>query len=150
MDGKRPLVDGEFIAKAASTVILAGDMADRFRKESQLETRRKSQGNFVTQADVTVEDYLKERLGRLDTQIGFVAEESNPGGIRKGFWAIDPIDGTGNYLVGLPYTISVALVDSGVTTLAMVFDPQQDDLWWAVRGRGAHRLGNASSVDLSA
>ena len=148
MDDERLLVDGKSVTQIASIVVSAGRMAERFRKDSQLEVLRKSLGNFVTQADVAIEDYLKEQLGKLDERIGFIAEESTSNDDQQCFWAIDPIDGTGNYLSGFPYAISVALVEDGMTCLAMIFDPERDELWFGIRGGGAFRLRNASEASL--
>ena len=105
---------------------------------------KKGHGNFVTDADQRIEGELKRRLGELLPGSDFLAEESgletkdNP--VYR--WIIDPIDGTTNFLYGLPYTVSVALehVPTGGILIGVVLAPQEDAVYYAVKGRGSWRI----------
>ena len=69
------------------------------------------------------------------------AEEVAPAPTRApGLWIIDPIDGTANFLRGMPYwSLTLAYLIDGKTTIAVTYDPVHDDLVWARRGAGAYR-----------
>lgn len=105
---------------------------------------KKGHGNFVTDADQRIERELKRRLGELLPDSDFLAEESgheakdNP----TYRWIIDPIDGTTNFLYGFPYAVSVALehIPTGGTLVGVVLVPQEDAVYYAVKGRGSYRI----------
>ena len=147
MNGCSSLENHELLAIAAGIVIQAGRIANHYQRSVQNAVFAHSQGNYVTEGDIAVESFLKQQLGGLGLDTGFLAEESPAEGNTDRYWAIDPIDGTGNYLVGLPYSISLALIEEGNAIMSFVFDPLSDELWWAAKGEGAYRLSHASSHD---
>lgn len=119
-------------------VVEAGQLA--LRLEDQLALETKSDQSFVTTADRAVESYLREQLAALAPESGFFGEE-------EGFtnhhahqlWAIDPIDGTSNYVFGIPlWGVSVALVEGGSLQLGVIYLPVLHELYWAVAGSGAY------------
>jgi len=122
-------------------VVQAGDLARKLWGDFTLET--KSDDTFVTNADKAVESFLREQLARLLPEAGFFGEE-------EGFtdrharllWAIDPIDGTSNYVFGIPlWGVSVALVEDGRLHSGIIYLPMLRELYWAQSGRGAYLNG---------
>ncbi len=100
----------------------------------------KSQGNFVTSTDKIMEQELMEGLRALIPASGFVTEES---GVKQGeeyTWVIDPIDGTTNFIYGLPYAVSVALVRKDLRNLVLgvVYDPKNETLYYGYKGMGSY------------
>lgn len=102
----------------------------------------KSANNLVTHVDHTAEDRLVEALERLLPEAGFIAEE---GSGEKGDglnWIIDPLDGTTNFVHGIPcYCISIALVDGTEPILGVVHEVTRDERFTAWKGGGAYMNG---------
>ncbi len=119
----------------------AGQLARRFFEDrASLTIARKGVQDLVSEADRKVEAQIIERLGRLFPEDGFLAEEGGARGSREQLWVIDPIDGTNNFLRGIPYWgVSVAYVCEGRTELGVIYDPIYDELYAARRGAGATR-----------
>ncbi len=109
------------------------------------DTERKEDGSPVTSADVEVEERMLARLAELAPGIPAVGEESvhGLGGDTPGeYIAIDPIDGTSNFVRGVPFfAITAVYVESGRAMVGVVVDPIHDRSYWAVRGGGAFRDG---------
>lgn len=111
-----------------------------FGEIENLQVSRKGPGNFVTNADRAAEDILKNELLKARPKFGFLMEES--GEIRgediNNTWIIDPLDGTTNFMHGLPhFAISVALQRQKEIIAAIVYDPTRDELFCAEKGKGA-------------
>lgn len=118
----------------------AGQMALRhFDFRHQLDIRQKGRNDLVSNADTDVERELLYHLRKGYPQYGVLAEESGASGSdTEGQWIIDPIDGTTNFLHGVPhFAISVALALGGETAVGVVFNPVSDELFAAEKGRGA-------------
>ncbi len=119
-----------------------------FGEVENLQVSKKGPADFVTQADTKAERVLREELERARPGIAFMLEESAQAGAKIGqepIWVGDPLDGTTNFLHGLPhFAVSLALVERGEPTAAVVYDPIKDELFMAERGQGAylndHRL----------
>jgi myo-inositol-1(or 4)-monophosphatase len=97
-----------------------------------------SQVDVVTEVDIKIEKLLKNKLKILYPDIEFVGEEL--GGNRKSsrFWLVDPIDGTGHYIRGLPFcTTMLALIDKGKPVFSVIYDFVKDEVYWAQSGGGA-------------
>lgn len=121
----------------AKTVGIVRNSRNVLEYTENVTIREKSQGNYVTDLDIAMEQYLKKRLSLLIPEAGIISEESAPQ-IGKFNWIIDPIDGTGNYIHGYPFTISVAYVkNTDETILGIVYDYQKDNLYYALNGGGA-------------
>jgi len=122
----------------------------------QLQVSRKGPADFVSAADRRAEEVIKAELGRVRPGYGFLMEES---GETKGEdgqhrWIVDPLDGTTNFLHGIPqFAISIALERQGKLAAAVVYHPIADELFTAERGRGAflndRRLRVATRQDLA-
>ncbi|MBX3117665.1 MAG: hypothetical protein KF784_01255 [Fimbriimonadaceae bacterium] len=115
----------------------AGQIAREARQK--LDTRLKSDGSVVTNADVMVDELLCSELPKLVGKTGCWGEESgfNPPGV-NGLWAFDPVDGTSNFAFGSPlWGISVALVQGEDIPIASVYLPDFDEMYTSVQGHGA-------------
>ena len=117
----------------------AGKLAsDYFSRRAGLAISRKGAQDLVSEADGACEDLIVAALGRAFPGDAFLGEEGgmrNPGG--KAIWVIDPIDGTHNFLTGVPFwCVSLALVADGESVLGIVFDPLADELFSARHGAG--------------
>jgi len=111
-----------------------------FGEVEQLQVSRKGPADFVSSADHKAEDTLVEELRRSRPKFGFLLEE---GGIVDGEdssnrWIIDPLDGTTNFLHGIPhFAISIGLERDGRMYAGVIYDPLRDELFWAETGIGA-------------
>jgi myo-inositol-1(or 4)-monophosphatase len=119
----------------------AGRMLKRdFGEIERLQVSLKGPANFVTAADRRAEELLREELERARPGYGFLGEE---GGAREGSdkthrWIVDPLDGTLNFLHGIPhFAISIALEREGAIFAGVVYNPAVDELYTAERGKGA-------------
>lgn len=112
-----------------------------FGEVAQLQVSRKGPADFVSQADKAAERTLVEELQRARPGFGFLLEEGGeiPGEAPDSpRFIIDPLDGTSNFLHGIPhFAISVAVEHHGVTLAGVVYQPLTDETFWAERGRGA-------------
>jgi myo-inositol-1(or 4)-monophosphatase len=111
-----------------------------FGEVEQLQVSVKGPGEFVTAADLKAEKILRAELAKARPGYGFLLEE---GGTVKGSdahhrWIIDPLDGTTNFLHGIPqWAISIALERDGEIVAGMVYEPIRDEAFWAEKGVGA-------------
>jgi myo-inositol-1(or 4)-monophosphatase len=116
-------------------------------------TKSESATDVVTELDIEIEQIVKEKLSTLDPTIEFVGEEC--GGNRKAErqWLMDPIDGTGHFIRGLPFaTVMIALIENGVVTFSAIYDFVNDHLYVARRGKGSFMNGtpiHVSSRDIT-
>jgi myo-inositol-1(or 4)-monophosphatase len=111
-----------------------------FGELENLQVSLKGPANFVTAADKRAEETLYQELIKARPGYGFLGEE---GGKRDGAdkshtWIVDPLDGTTNFLHGIPhFAISVALERDGVIVAGLVYNPVTDEMFTAERGKGA-------------
>jgi myo-inositol-1(or 4)-monophosphatase len=111
-----------------------------FGEVENLQVSRKGPGDFVSGADRKAEETIRDELMRARPAYGFLAEESgeSEGGDGINRWIVDPLDGTTNFLHGLPHwAISIALERKGEITAGVVYDPVKDELYAAEKGGGA-------------
>ena len=112
-----------------------------FGEVEQLQVSRKGPADFVSSADLTAERRLVRELSHARPDYGFLREEGEPVASRdpKGRrWIIDPLDGTTNFLHGIPHwAISVGMEEEGEIVAGVVYDPTRDELFWAEKGIGA-------------
>lgn len=127
-----------------------------FGEVENLQVSRKGPGNFVSAADRKAEATLREALEKARPGYGFVLEESGavPGSDKSHTWHIDPLDGTTNFLHGMPqFCISVGLERDGQIVAGVIFDPVKDELFIAERGKGAflnnRRLRVSARADMA-
>ncbi len=151
-----------FLNVAVKAARRAGQIINRAALElDNLQVARKGQSDYVTQIDRAAEDAIKEILLEAYPSHGILAEESGSTNADAEFqWIIDPLDGTTNFLHGIPhFAISIAVEDpTGAggrpeITHAMVYQPLTDEGFWAEKGRGAwlqgQRLRVSARRDLS-
>ena len=101
----------------------------------------------VTQADREAEQLIVERLRRVFPDCGFLGEEFCDWGPKDRRFIIDPIDGTKNFVRGIPvWATLVALEEGGEVTAGVVHNPALGEMFWACRGGGAFRNGERVSV----
>ncbi len=95
--------------------------------------------DFVSEADRYAEQAIIDEIRKYFPKHSILGEELGElVGDKDLQWVIDPLDGTTNFLHGFPqYAISIALLDKGVITYGVVFDPFKDELWYASKGGGA-------------
>ena len=111
-----------------------------FREVENLQVSVKGAGDFVSKADIGAEQIIKSELMNARPTYGWLAEE---GGAEEGQdptrrWIVDPLDGTTNFLHGLPHwAISIALEHKGQVVAGVVFDPTKDEMFFAEKGAGA-------------
>ena len=117
-----------------------------FGEVSQLQVSRKGPADFVSMADQRAEQTLMEELKKARPDWGFLMEERGeiPGDPDKPRWIVDPLDGTSNFLHGIPhFAISIAVEDPRGAqgrpeiTHGLVYQPLTDESFWAEKGRGA-------------
>ena len=105
-----------------------------------LQVSLKGPANFVTMADRRAEEMLYTDLIKARPGYGFIGEE---GGTREGedkshTWIVDPLDGTTNFLHGIPqFAVSIGLQREGTIIAGLIYNPANDDLYIAERGKGA-------------
>ena len=112
-----------------------------FGEVEQLQVSVKGPGDFVSTADLHAERTLKTELMRARPGYGILLEE---GGATEGKdphhrWIVDPLDGTTNFLHGIPhFAISIALERDGEIVAGIVYEPTRDEMFWAEKGIGAY------------
>ena len=110
----------------------------RHYQSSSLSVRTKSDKTPVSEADEAVERLLRERLAAERPNDGILGEEFGTSGDAARRWVIDPIDGTKNYVRGIPvYATLIALVEDTQPVVGVVSAPAMGRRWWASRGDGA-------------
>src|ERR1700721_1543030 len=105
-----------------------------------LQVSLKGPANFVTMADRRAEEMLYEDLAKARPGYGFIGEEggSRPGDDKTPTWIVDPLDGTTNFLHGIPqFAISIGLQREGTIIAGVIYNPANDELYIAERGKGA-------------
>ena len=130
-----------------NVMIRSADRAARrlkrdFGEVTNLQVSRKGPADFVSTADLKAEQILREELQRARPDYGFLMEESGsvaPRGEEARRWIVDPLDGTTNFLHGLPhFAISIALAEGEEVVAGVVYDPIKDEMFFAEKGAGAY------------
>jgi myo-inositol-1(or 4)-monophosphatase len=137
------------------TALAAADagsrVVSRYFRDAGLEVRRKGENDYVTQADKESEAAILAEIRRRFPDHRILAEEGGGVGIGGGEheWLIDPLDGTTNFLQGLPmYCVSVACRRGDELLVAVIADPEGENLFTAVRGGGATWNGRKMEVSV--
>ena len=137
--GARPVKPDELLAFADSMAREAGALLlDHFARPSREVTAKSTPTDLVSAADVAAERLIRERLAETRPHDAVMGEEGEdfepeePSGLR---WVVDPLDGTTNFLFGIPqWAVSVAVQDSaGRTVAGVVHDPSRGEMWAATR-----------------
>lgn len=129
----------------AVKLVAENDVMPRYMRVSH---QHKRDGSLCTEADMAAQEALVRRLQAiynvpvLGEEMGEELQREIWGDGRQELWCIDPIDGTSNFVRGLPYfAISVALIRDGRSVLGVVYDPVAKEFFAAERGRGAFLNG---------
>jgi myo-inositol-1(or 4)-monophosphatase len=124
-----------------STARKAGrSLARDFGEVEQLQVSVKGPANFVSAADHKAEDIIWKELARARPQYGFLMEERGEiqGADKTHRWIVDPLDGTTNFLHGIPlFAISIGLEREGQLVAGVIYNPASDELFTAEKGKGA-------------
>ncbi|WP_298966454.1 inositol monophosphatase family protein [uncultured Methylobacterium sp.] len=127
-----------------------------FGEIENLQVSRKGPGNFVSAADRKAEEVLRDALVKARPGYGLVMEEggSVEGQDKTHTWHVDPLDGTTNFLHGIPhFCLSVGLEREGTIVAGVIYDPIKDELFIAERGKGAYlnnrRIRVSARTDLA-
>tara|TARA_B100000674_G_scaffold460036_1_gene437736 strand:+ start:493 stop:1233 length:741 start_codon:yes stop_codon:yes gene_type:complete len=111
-----------------------------FGEVEKLQVSKKGPYDFVTKTDKYVEKVLIEELSKTKKNYSFLSEEVGKidNKDRENIWIIDPIDGTTNFLHGIPhFAISIALQSNGEIVSGLIFDPIKDEMFFAEKNKGA-------------
>ncbi len=149
------------ISSSLNIMIKASEKASKtlirdFGEVEKLQVSKKGPRDFVTKTDKKVEKILIEELTKSKKNYSFITEES--GSInnkdKENIWIIDPIDGTTNFLHGIPqFAICIALKSKGEIISGLIFDPIKDEMFFAEKDKGAFlnnqrlRVSKKNSVD---
>lgn len=127
-----------------------------FGEVENLQVSRKGPADFVSTADRRSEDILRAELSRARPAYGFLMEESGTvdGTDTSNRWIVDPLDGTTNFLHGIPFfSISIGLERDRELYAGVIYEPITDQMFWAEKGQGAflngRRLRVSSRRDLA-
>lgn len=128
-----------------------------FGEAQALQVSRKGAADFVSRADHKAEQDIFEELSRARPKYGFIMEERGEieGSDNSNRWIVDPLDGTTNFLHGVPqFATSIALERDRQPYAGVIFNPVTDELYWAEKGEGAYlndrRIRVSGRDDLSA
>ncbi len=119
----------------------ARGLARDFGEVEALQVSRKGPGDFVSAADRKAEKVIHQELSSVRPGYGFVMEESGviEGTDKSHVYYVDPLDGTTNFLHAIPhFAVSIGLKREDELIAGVVFNPIQDELYWAEKGRGAY------------
>lgn len=95
--------------------------------------------NFASEVDLSVEHFIKKQLLTITPKIAIFAEETGGAKEASTRWIIDPLDGTNNFIHGIPhYAVSIALQYEGDIILGVTYDPNRDELFSALKNHGAY------------
>lgn len=132
-------------------------LARDFGEVENLQVSVKGPSDFVTAADIRAEEVLQRELERARPDFGFLMEEAGeiPGKDERHRWIVDPLDGTTNFMHGVPiFAISVGLERDGEIIAGVIYNPVMDETFTAERGAGAYfnnrRIRVAARRDLTA
>ncbi|MFP3938011.1 MAG: 3'(2'),5'-bisphosphate nucleotidase CysQ [Phycisphaerae bacterium] len=137
------------VARAAGAAILE-------ITSERMKTRDKDDGSPVTEADLASNRAMQQGLEAIEPRLPIVSEESDPEAAAaerpEVFWLVDPLDGTKEFVAGIPeYTVNIALVRGGDPLMGVVYIPAAEVMYTGIRGLGAWKAtGDGDSEAISA
>ncbi|HEX4438029.1 MAG TPA: inositol monophosphatase family protein [Solirubrobacteraceae bacterium] len=144
--------EGELLDLAVEAARLAGGLlAERARRGAERSVSAKSTPtDLVSEADLAAEQAIRELLAARRPDDGFLGEEGGGEDGTSGLrWIVDPLDGTINFLFGIPqWSVSVAVADEAGTVAGAVYDPGREELFTATRAGAAELHGTAGTIEL--
>ena len=139
----------QILLAATTAAYEAGDIIHSFFL-SEYEVKMKGKGNPVTEADIAADDILKKMLTSEFPEYGWLSEETRDTPHRltkKRVWVVDPIDGTKEFVEGIPnFVVSIGLVENGIPILGVIHNPINKDTYTAISGGGVFFNGNQTSI----
>jgi len=146
------------LAKAVATIAKDAGAAilDIYHNAENYEVEQKSDDSPLTVADRTANTIICDGLEKLEVQYPIISEENKsiPYEERKDYasaWLVDPLDGTKEFIKrNGEFTVNIALIEKGKSTLGVVYAPVLDELYWAVEGEGAYLEKNGQTTQLHA
>lgn len=116
--------------------------------QRSVDVREKAAADLVSAADLESEQVIAETLHQAFPEHAILGEENHNGDVEaEHLWIVDPLDGTTNYLHGIPhYAVSIAFYERGEPVCGVVYNPSRNDWYVAVKGRGATHNGEAARV----
>jgi len=126
-------------------------LKERFRKLCPSMIDEKAKNDFVTEADKKSEEIIKSHIRSHFNNHDILAEESLAERSASHFlWIIDPLDGTLNYIHGLPcFAVSIALEIEGELAVGLIYEPLRENIYYAIKGQGAFKNGKRIHVSRS-
>lgn len=128
-------------------------MVRDFGEVENLQVSKKGPADFVSIADKKAEETLVHELQKARPDFGFVLEEGGEieGKDTSNTWIIDPLDGTTNFLHGIPhFSISIGLLRDNDLFAGVIYNPVTDEMYWAEKGQGAFLNGRRLRVSARA
>lgn len=111
------------------------------------DVQEKGKSDFVTYVDKVAEETIVEKLRKLFPKAGFLTEEQTATEKKAYMWIVDPLDGTTNFIHGVPlYSISIALLHKGKAIAGVVYEPNLDECFYAWKGSNAYLNGKEIHV----
>ena len=149
------------ISSNLNVMIKAAEKASKsvmrdFGEVEKLQVSKKGPYDFVTKTDKHVEKILIDELSKTKKNYSFISEEVGKINNKDGenIWVIDPIDGTTNFLHGIPhFAICIALQSNGEIVSGLIFDPIKDEMYYSEKNKGAFlnnqrlRVSKKNSLD---
>lgn len=134
------------------TIVIEAAQEELLPRFTNVKRGIKADGTFLTEADLAVQNRIADELKSHWPDILFLGEEMAAEEQQtllqsgKPIWILDPLDGTSNYASGIPvYSVSLALIEQGELKVGLVYDPERDECFSAIKGQGAwlndERLG---------
>lgn len=133
----------------------AGDILKKYFTSGKFTSKSKGGADFLTQADSEVDLFLSQNIKNQFPQTELLTEETAPKEYSsfkeiENLWVIDPLDGTTNFSRGHPhFSISIGLVDKGISKLGVVYEPMTNDLYWAQQDQAGASL-NGKPIKVAA
>jgi len=134
---------------AKKAAAIGGDILKKeFRKLREGQIDIKGKGDYVTELDYKSENKIISIIKKEFPDHAIMAEESEELKTESGFqWIIDPLDGTANYIQGIPvYAVSIALSKNGKINTGVIYSPETEEMFWAERNKGAYLNGQRIHV----
>jgi myo-inositol-1(or 4)-monophosphatase len=144
-------LEGESGARFLAACAIAREAGALARKRFRARPRElsiifKGDQDYLSAVDAEVEQLIRGRLARQFPADSFFGEEGG-GSFAGNVWVVDPIDGTANFVRGIPqFCISIAFVHDGRPSVGVIYDPMMDELFAAERGSGGALDGEAMRV----
>ncbi|HLK85082.1 MAG TPA: 3'(2'),5'-bisphosphate nucleotidase CysQ [Candidatus Binataceae bacterium] len=133
---------GRALREARAAALEAGEILRGHFRNRGYEVGSKGRDNPVTSADLEADAAIRERLCGAFPDYGWLSEETadNPERLaRERVWIVDPLDGTKEFIKGIPeFVVAIALAENGTAILGVTYNPIAHEMFWSVRGAGCH------------